>query len=61
MSKSQAHSYRVKEMADKGFGRFNLFQDGAWLETFESAEQAEIELASREEFDRVHATVHRST
>ena len=43
--------YRITEHKDEGFGRFNLYCDGDWLETFATREAAEIEMKNRKDFD----------
>ena len=44
--------YKIKETAkDEGFGRFHLYCDGDWLETFQTREAAEAEFESRKVLD----------
>lgn len=43
--------YRIREERDEGFGRFHLYCNGDWLETFHTREAAEAEELSRMEAD----------
>lgn len=46
--------YRVKVMKDEGFGTFNVYCDGDWLETVHTQEEADTIIADRRKFDAMH-------
>lgn len=45
--------YRIKEEKDLGFGKFNLYCDGDWLETFRTRDEAVAEETCRKEADMI--------
>lgn len=53
--------YTVKTLADKGFGAFNLYCNGDWLQAFDTMEALETEQRHREEFDVIWNKDHGQT
>lgn len=44
--------YKIKDGKDEGFGRFHLYCEGDWLESFHTEEAALAEEAARKVFDQ---------
>lgn len=53
-----ANRYSNKNHKDQGFGRFSLYQNGEWLETFHTEAERDAERVNRQEFDAIWLKYH---